>query len=246
MTIEELFGTLQQSIVEEWRKHLKTSKYSKHEALDEFYKNMPEKVDKLIEDYIGHTKNKPEEYKNVLEAEDMNALQYMEALHELCTEGRSLLDGVTELESDLDDILGCIDGCMYKLRELKEGIEVNKNLSDFLKESINEARRLASFSDKELFIEFWDEWSGLKNGVGGINAPRCNKLANLLSKQFDYDVIDRILELDDAAREMTSGLDNGTSRIVIMKNAEKERPQVLALIDKNFEYLKTGKGSLEK
>ena len=52
-TIEEFFGTLQQSVVEEWRKHLKTSKYSKHMALDEFYTEMPEKVDKLIEDYQG-------------------------------------------------------------------------------------------------------------------------------------------------------------------------------------------------
>ena len=51
MTIEELFGTLQQSIVAEWRKHLKTSKYSKHMALDEFYTEMPELIDALIEDY---------------------------------------------------------------------------------------------------------------------------------------------------------------------------------------------------
>ena len=37
MTIEELFGTLQQSVVSTWRKHLRTAKYSKHMALDKFY-----------------------------------------------------------------------------------------------------------------------------------------------------------------------------------------------------------------
>ena len=37
MTIEELFGTLQQAIVGSWRKHLRTAKYAKHEALDEFF-----------------------------------------------------------------------------------------------------------------------------------------------------------------------------------------------------------------
>ena len=36
ITIEELFGTLQQSVVASWRKHLRTAKYSKHIALDEF------------------------------------------------------------------------------------------------------------------------------------------------------------------------------------------------------------------
>ena len=39
MTIEELFGTLQQATVASWRKHLRTAKYGKHEALDEFYKD---------------------------------------------------------------------------------------------------------------------------------------------------------------------------------------------------------------
>ena len=53
MTIEELFGTLQQSTVASWRKHLRTAKYSKHMALDEFYKEMPEKVDALIEAWMG-------------------------------------------------------------------------------------------------------------------------------------------------------------------------------------------------
>ena len=53
MTIEELFGTLQQSTVATWRKHLRTAKYGKHEALDEFYKEMPEKVDALIEAWMG-------------------------------------------------------------------------------------------------------------------------------------------------------------------------------------------------
>ena len=47
MTIEELFGTLQMSVVATWRKHLRSAKYSKHMALDEFYKEMPEKVDDL-------------------------------------------------------------------------------------------------------------------------------------------------------------------------------------------------------
>ena len=133
-SIEELFGTLQQSIVAEWRKHLKTSKYSTHMALDEFYTEMPDKVDTLIEDYMGHTGEKVEDYVNVLKAEDLDALQYLKELHEVCTSGRELLGGVPELESDLDDILSLIDSTMYKVKELKES--KMKDLKEFLNESL--------------------------------------------------------------------------------------------------------------
>ena len=37
------------SVVAGWRKHLRSAKYGKHMALDEFYKEMPDKVDDLIE-----------------------------------------------------------------------------------------------------------------------------------------------------------------------------------------------------
>lgn len=134
MTIEELFGTLQQSIIDEWREHLKTSKYSKHMALDEFYKEMPELVDTLIEDYMGHIGHKMEDYKNILDASKLNALQYLEELHKICQQGYSLLpEDAPELKSDLDAIKSKIDSTMYKVRELKESI---LSLKTFLIESL--------------------------------------------------------------------------------------------------------------
>ena len=39
MTIGEFFGTLQDAVTAEWRKHLQTGKYSDHMALDDFYKD---------------------------------------------------------------------------------------------------------------------------------------------------------------------------------------------------------------
>ena len=135
MTIEELFGTLQQSVIEEWRKHLKTSKYSKHMALDEFYKDMPELVDVLIEDYIGHIGSKVQDYKNILDASKLDALQYLEELHKICQDGYSILpDDAPELKSDLDAIKSLVDSTMYKVRELHETIT---SLKDFLIECLN-------------------------------------------------------------------------------------------------------------
>lgn len=118
MTIEELFGTLQQSFVETWRQHLKTPKYSNHKALNEFYDEIPELVDSLIEDYMG-INGKVDKYKNILDDEYENEIEYLDALRGVCKEGRKLLDD-SELESDMDSILSLIDGTLYKLKELKE------------------------------------------------------------------------------------------------------------------------------
>ena len=49
MTIGEFFGTLQDSITKEWREHLKTDKYSNHMCLNDFYEEMPEKIDALYQ-----------------------------------------------------------------------------------------------------------------------------------------------------------------------------------------------------
>lgn len=132
MNIGEFFGTLQEAITAEWRKHLQTGKYSDHEALDSFYKEMPEKVDALIEAWQADN-DIVEDYSNVLD-DDMNALEYMEALKKLTKEGRKLL-GSSELESLCDDILTLIDSTIYKLKRLKESL---MPLSAFLNEALNE------------------------------------------------------------------------------------------------------------
>lgn len=130
MTIEEFFGSLQQSITKEWRDHLQSNKYSEHEILDSFYKEMPEKVDALIEAYQADN-DVVEGYKNILD-EGMDTLEYLEALKKLTKEGRELL-GSSELESLADDILSLIDSTIYKLKHLKESVT---SLADSLHESL--------------------------------------------------------------------------------------------------------------
>lgn len=138
MTIEELFGTLQMSTVATWRKHLRTAKYSKHEALDEFYKEIPEKVDALIEAWMGAHGKKVGTFQNVLSSSNLNTLKYLSELKRVCKEGYSLMDDNDELKSILDDIVNLINSTLYKVKELSESSM--KSLSDFIAESlINEA-----------------------------------------------------------------------------------------------------------
>lgn len=139
MTIEELFGTLQMSVVATWRKHLRSAKYGKHMALDEFYKDMPEKVDDLIEAWMGAHGKKVGAFQNTLSSSNMNTLKYLNELKRVCKEGYSLLGDNDELKSLMDDIVNLINSTLYKVKELNESEVID--LKDFINESlVNEAK----------------------------------------------------------------------------------------------------------
>lgn len=134
MTIEELFGTLQMSVVAGWRKHLRSAKYSKHMALDEFYKEMPDKVDDLIEAWMGAHGKKVGNFTNILTSSNLNTLKYLSELKRVCKEGRTLMGGNDELNSLLDDIINLINSTLYKVKELSES-EI-MDLKDFINEAL--------------------------------------------------------------------------------------------------------------
>ena len=134
MTVEELFGTLQQSVVGSWRKHLRTAKYGKHEALDEFYKEMPEKVDALVEAWMGANGKKVGKFENLLTSANYNTLSYLKELKKICKQGYELMGEDDELKSLLDDIVNLINSTLYKVKELSENKMVD--LMDYLIESL--------------------------------------------------------------------------------------------------------------
>lgn len=134
MTIEELFGTLQMSVVATWRKHLRSAKYGKHMALDEFYKDMPEKVDDLIEAWMGAHGKKVGAFQNTLSSSNMNTLKYLNELKRVCKEGYGLLGDNDELKSLMDDIVNLINSTLYKVKELNETSMID--LKDFINESL--------------------------------------------------------------------------------------------------------------
>lgn len=145
MTAGEFFGTLQDSVTKEWREHLKTNKYSAHMALDEFYKEMPEKIDALIEAWQADN-DIVDDYKNVLE-DGLDAIQFLQALKEHVKLGRSeLLKGQSELESLADDILSQIDSTLYKLKHLSES---RTSLSEYVE--IFENQELSNNDLKPVF-----------------------------------------------------------------------------------------------
>lgn len=191
--IGELFGTLQQSVVAEWRKHLQTGKYSKHMALDEFYKDMPEAVDDLIEAYQGHNSVKVEDYKNIIDAREYDALGYLEALHDMIHESKYLLEG-SELLSLLDECLSIIDSAMYKLRELKEDITSLTSLKSYIKEQLVEESELDDLKpdnreELEDLISQRIEQYGPKCNLNDIDVSRITDMSFLFCDMtFDGDI----------------------------------------------------------
>lgn len=183
MTVEEFFGTLQESVVMTWRKHLKTKKYSSHMALDEYYKEAPELIDALIEGWQG-THDKVEDYVNLLKGKEFDtAVDYLTELRKITKEGRELMDS-SELESDTDAILSLIDGVIYKLKELKD--DFNINLSDYIRDKVlNEsATRISEMTD---YVASWTRqaWSDrdIKNTIIAV----INGLYRELSERLTYE-----------------------------------------------------------
>ena len=150
LTIDDLFGTLQHSVVATWRKHLRSAKYSKHTALDEFYKKMPDKVDTLIEVWMGVKGHKINGFNNVIQSKNLNTIKYLQELRQVVKKGYDLMDGVEELEACLDDIAALIDSTLYKVKELSENKIID--LKDFINESL-----LVEGSTDYAFV--WDHYN---------------------------------------------------------------------------------------
>jgi hypothetical protein len=100
--------------------HWQTESYAAHQALGEYYSEIPELVDDVIEAYQGKTTiilNDFPVQTNSYEYD--NPLLYMEYLSMELTEGRALFGTDSEIQNLVDAIADLIDSTMYKLRRFK-------------------------------------------------------------------------------------------------------------------------------
>lgn len=104
-----------------WRFHLSTDSYSEHMALDDFYDEMQELVDSLIEAYQGKFEKfgyiEPVEYEV-----GKDAVSFLEGLLDTISDiedKETVFVENDELQSDIDDIVSLIDSTLYKLKNLK-------------------------------------------------------------------------------------------------------------------------------
>ena len=100
--------------------HWQTTSYAAHIALGEFYSEMPDLVDAVVEAYQGKNNVILAKFPIEMESyEDMEALAYMEYLSQELTEGRALFGEDPEIQNLVDAIADLIDSTLYKLRRFK-------------------------------------------------------------------------------------------------------------------------------
>ena len=139
ITLEQFIGTLLYAPVEAHILHLRTHGYSKHMALDEFYKEAPDKADEIAEQTFGHI-DPLQDYVNVLSFRNyQDPVSYLEALRQFIIEGRKVIynpDKHSNIYSAIDDYLALIDSTTYKLAQLYEGLDVNFESNEAQKQFI--------------------------------------------------------------------------------------------------------------
>ena len=119
-TLVELVMDLLHSAIITHIMHWQTESYAAHIALGEFYEEMPDLVDAVVEAYQGKNNVILAKFPGIFDSyEDMQPLAYMEYLNQELTEGRALFGEDAEIQNLVDAIADLIDTTIYKLRRFK-------------------------------------------------------------------------------------------------------------------------------
>lgn len=129
VTIPTYVGTLLFSVTHAHIAHLRTHKFAEHIALQDFYEDMPELIDTLVEKI--QSVEMINEYVDMSEYlfldENFNATQnftvYLRNLREfvkVCREALFNPEKFSSITSASDDIIDLIDSTLYKLTKLTE------------------------------------------------------------------------------------------------------------------------------
>jgi hypothetical protein len=116
-TLNEYVQTLLQSRQEAQRYHLNTNTYSAHIALQEYYEQIVELVDDLVETYQGKYGILDLELTDVL-ANELEDVDYFRELAKWCEYARPSLPQDSFLTHQYDDIETLIYKTVYKLTYL--------------------------------------------------------------------------------------------------------------------------------
>lgn len=133
-SVEEFFGTLLYSKTETHKSHLETSTNRDHVTLNDFYDDIVDLVDDLIEAYQG-IHGKVNGYENILKTDGPDAVGYLEDLRDMVRAGRDEYCKESELQSICDEILELIDSTLYKLKEFKEDRKM-RSMYELVSESL--------------------------------------------------------------------------------------------------------------
>lgn len=114
----ELLLTLLHSATNAHLHHWQTTSYAAHKALGEFYENMPDLVDDLVEAIIGKTGKVPEFPVDYMKPAS-SGLEEIEELSEYFDANRHVLPQDSEIQNLADAVADQIDKTLFLLRRFK-------------------------------------------------------------------------------------------------------------------------------
>lgn len=97
--------------------HWRTKSYAEHVALDEFYSNLLDLVDRYVEKHQGAYGEIIEEIPQITLKEELMMVPYLMSKLKAIKTYRESVDR-SELQQIIDDIIEVFDGAIYKLKFL--------------------------------------------------------------------------------------------------------------------------------
>lgn len=118
-----LIGSLMFSVSYIHLYHLTTNSYARHKAFEDYYTDMPDKVDALAETWMAN--NQMVRFQNTIVPSD-DSVNYLLVLKGLALNVRQDYEDVkyVNLCSLIDDIINLIDATLYKIKRLDSGNKI--------------------------------------------------------------------------------------------------------------------------
>jgi hypothetical protein len=119
-TFDSVIGSLMYSITFAHFYHLCTKDYPAHKALEDYYNDMPDKVDAFAEHFLGE--NMSAVFGNAIQP-GRDPIQYFEELKNFVIDFENQIEpgvikDIDSYKSEIDDIVNLISATLYKLKRL--------------------------------------------------------------------------------------------------------------------------------
>jgi hypothetical protein len=113
-TIGEFFLTLLHAATNGHILHLQTKSYSEHKAMQKYYEELPDLVDRIIEEWQGAYQIIVE-YPNTYQAPSSDSLTEVTMIRDYLVANRDVVGPYTSLQNDVDELMSLLDSTIYKL-----------------------------------------------------------------------------------------------------------------------------------
>ena len=112
-------GTLMQSRNQAHVYHLQTNSFAAHKALQEYYEEIVDLIDGLVESYQGRYGILKGYRMEGTIKEDDNALMYFEGLSKFVEMIRTKVPQDSYIQNEIDNVVNLVESTKYKLKFLK-------------------------------------------------------------------------------------------------------------------------------